>query len=278
MQNYISVTESDPLRQGDMLSIRWDSRSTERQLAIILTADCDIAQDKMGAHYTLVGMMGVRDYVRSMWMKREIERRAAKELSEVCVLIQRAVPESDLEPINPSSLLEWLDIEDPEIISKKIAPQQHSDLSMRLKWLKEARVHCEDGRAIDKFYINMKLQKDRKKIESISKEIEASIKGMPSEYLFLPVAPDIESEGYVVVLRDIQAIPLNAVHRSVTQEKIAYSSGPSAHRIARLSAPLKYAMTQKFALLFSRIGLASDYEDERDIAAQVLAESLCRAE
>jgi hypothetical protein len=49
-EEFVTVDKKDPVRQGDLFKIEQDDSNNIDQFGVIITADCDIAQNKIGQY------------------------------------------------------------------------------------------------------------------------------------------------------------------------------------------------------------------------------------
>jgi hypothetical protein len=78
--------------------------------------------------------------------------------------------------------------------------------------------------------------------------------------------------GYVALLRFIRTVHADEVFTSDVDARV--SGKPKLHRVGRLTDGIRFAVTQKLAFLFSRIGLPTHYEDACKSAAALAADAL----
>lgn len=90
----------------------------------------------------------------------------------------------------------------------------------------------------------------------------------------MPFLSDNPHLGYVIFLRDVRAVRAADVFRSTLDARLANASGPHFVRYARFSDALRFAIAQRLALLWSRIGLNEQYEDDVDAAIELVADGI----
>jgi hypothetical protein len=91
---------------------------------------------------------------------------------------------------------------------------------------------------------------------------QAQGESMPDDVFLLSGLPNIEKQGAVVLLREIVGIP----HEAVCYRAADASTSEMFLRVARLQPTFKYAVSQAFGSLYSRIGLPDEYEGRcRDV-------------
>lgn len=97
---------------------------------------------------------------------------------------------------------------------------------------------------------------------------------MRGGYFFLPQLPDNSRYGHVVLLREIRAAPLESVFRRSIDIRNTDTSPPYFLRRGRLSDNVRYAIAQQVATLFSRVGLPASFEEECEVAKEVVSEEV----
>jgi hypothetical protein len=96
--------------------------------------------------------------------------------------------------------------------------------------------------------------------------------GFP-DFFLLPELPGASGVGYVALLRFIRTVHADEVFTSDVDARV--NGKPEAlHRVGRLTDGIRFAVTQKLAFLFSRIGLPTHYEDACKSAAALAADAL----
>jgi hypothetical protein len=156
-KSYTPVLEGEDFCQGDVVSVRWDSSaplSDLRELAIVLTADCDIAQKKMGSHYTLLTLVDARDYIKKIWMRSEIEKKSLRLTKELLESLQKFSSDAQAEE-QIKSFYEWLENSEPESVATRLALNPVSDAVNKVGWIKSARLHCRNPDSIPAFFVTL---------------------------------------------------------------------------------------------------------------------------
>jgi hypothetical protein len=92
---------------------------------------------------------------------------------------------------------------------------------------------------------------------------------MRSDYILIPALPAEKEVGFVVLLRSIRSVHPDAIYRSQLAYRIA---GPAEgyFRLGRLEDFLRYSIVQKWASLYSRIGMTDHFESECETAAEMV--------
>lgn len=96
---------------------------------------------------------------------------------------------------------------------------------------------------------------------------------MRSDYLLVPRLPGHDGIGFVINLRDIRSIPIDHVYTSRINYKLSDTLG-GMYRIGRFSDFIRFGICQRLAILFSRIGMTKEYEDECTIIGDLISGDL----
>jgi len=116
--------------------------------------------------------------------------------------------------------------------------------------------------------VHRTLEKPVEVLQSVVREA-FSTGGFP-DFFFLPELPGQDSKGFIVLLRDVSSISMDHIVRSERHAKLA-NKLDAPHRVGRLSDRLRFAISQKLAFLFSRIGLDTTFESACEETAEILA-------
>jgi hypothetical protein len=243
---------------------------------MIVTADCDIAQDKAGEELTLLQIVTAEHYIRETWAKREGDRLYKRQLDAALPPLNGAIAKHD-----PSLSLLTGDLLSDWVKSSGVA-QILSALSLTGKAASEVSRHLECISAwLDDEPMSPLSRLDRmwKATGTAPKAIKGRLSDVldpargPADAYFLPYIPDLTELGFIIKLRSFESIPKKMICSSRTDSKIS-GNPKSYYRIARLSDGIKYSVVQKMAILFSRIGLEEDFESESSVASDLIVESI----
>jgi hypothetical protein len=86
---------------------------------------------------------------------------------------------------------------------------------------------------------------------------EAQRESLPEDVFLLPSLPQVHTDGAVVMLREVVGIEQEAVRYRAADAQ----SSDAFLRVGRLHPTFKYAVSQAFGALYSRIGLPDNYEE-----------------
>lgn len=270
-----------PIRQGDIFAwSNWIERDGWDQFGIIVTADCDIAQQRSSDFFTYLPILSLKSYIEQVWVKER--------LTKLMVSHQRLITDEIHRfhlRINPSALkLEagalhrWVTESSDDHIIAALSISESKDVNNLRKLVETYRLLAEmaiekDPTRLIAGYCQARAQKQsvvvEKIVESISRDVQSDIvRNLPLECFFLSSLPQIRDLGFIVMLRYIQPIQQTAL---TTSFEVAKKEPGRAYRLGRPTPTFKYALTQRFANLFVRIGLPAEYEEWR----QSVAEDAC---
>lgn len=100
--------------------------------------------------------------------------------------------------------------------------------------------------------------------EILADDFQKTIKSLPGDVFHIPILPDNTDNGLFLILRDISQCSLSDI--AGTPDDLRFGTA-KARRVARISAPYRYAITQQLARVFADIGLPLAYEARCNEAA-----------
>jgi hypothetical protein len=102
--------------------------------------------------------------------------------------------------------------------------------------------------------------------KGIVDQLRQSYRQPPGDALFLSAIADSLDVGYFAYLRHLEQVFEPEIALGPTRRNVAY------RRISRLEDRFVHALVQRFAMVFLAIGLPDEYEETRDLHAQLLGE------
>jgi len=276
----VFVDDVAEVRQGDIIR-RFPSDSQESEVwGFIVTADCDIAQNKARSRYTWLEIVRSADFLETYWATEQLRRHVDKHSRLSCTTINAMIrrSERELTELTSASLCEWLAGDSPENIIKQISPNAKVDTKLvnSLQSIKIA-LGTEGSRTqIDRLKHSWALTgRDEKSQRASIQEAFNGEQGFP-DFVLVPELPKSTHYGFVVLLRSINSIKYDEVFLSETDARI--NDRPYAfHRVGRFSDGLRFAIAQKLAFLFSRIGMPPAFEAACEAATELLVEGVYKA-
>jgi len=274
---FIEADADRPFAQGDILQSVPADDNADRNFSIIITADCDIAQSKTADRLTYVEVVTTHDYLERVWipdqLQKYVKRQARGAAEELTELMRRSG--LDL-AMSADQLLAWLQARPIEAIDKAVNRTGKPLDAKLLKTLTGLR--CALGSDADQKPLGQwRALRDilGESVDRQRADLASALAGSGgfSDIFLLPELPRASGLGYVALLRFIQTVHADGVFKNEVDARI--QGQPEAlHRVGCLTDGIRFAITQKFAFLFSRIGLPSHYEDACKSAATLVAESL----
>src|SRR5690606_23550739 len=96
-------------------------------------------------------------------------------------------------------------------------------------------------------------------------------KNLPLDMFYISSVPGEPEVGFIATLRALSFIPFD---RSFTSLDSAKDVENSFVRVGRMTPTFRHALAQQFGMLFSRIGMPEDYEEDRDTAFGLIADQI----
>lgn len=254
------VSDQSPFRQGDV--IRRDiAPSAEGQPAtaewgVIITADCDIAQEKMGEFFTYLVIRSARDYVEHVWASEEISRLVDRHGRVAVEHILRADQARDpnATPLTFAELSDWVLADGADAILNAVMISQAA-IRKKVATALEVLALVDDRRRTHSTPLK-RLRAcwtcEGKKEPEHKGLVQNALRQrqMRSDYMLTPTLPSETEVGFVVMLRDIRAIKPSDLFASRLDLRIGNGGNSAMYRIGRFSDFIRYAIAQRMANLF----------------------------
>lgn len=254
---YQSINSDDDVMQGDIIVN--SSQKEGKVFGVIITADCDIAQRKSNNLYTWLEILKLDDFIKHKWadeqLRKYIEKKSQIIADEINNHIKKNFPELT---ISAPSLCEWLKDGNINDLLNKL---EISNNALKNKVIQLNHAVTSAASPIERLFkiweINGKSKESQ--IQTAYELLEASSAGF-SDFFFLPSIEIAGTRsGFVVLLRSINTMNFNILLKNQVEAKIK-GDGDQFFRAGRLSDGVRFAIMQKFAFLFSRIGMPSEFE------------------
>lgn len=277
MDQFVFVPDDAEIRQGDVIRCASDGES-EPRFGVVLTADCDIAQQKAGDNYTWLKIVRSQDYLEQTWAPEQLRRLRDRQSRAACDSINAILKRSnlDLSPLMPNSLIEWLQTTDPVQLITQIsgsAPRSNDRLVAQLQAIQFAAGTGNQNSNLTRLRKAWNaMGRDEKSQRQSLRDAFDSERGFP-DYILVPELPLVNGIGFVVLLRSLSTISAVDLYQCQADAKISGKS-TSFYRIGRFSDALRFSIAQKVAFLFSRIGMPTHYEQSCAAAADLTTEAI----
>jgi len=213
--------------QGDIIHRPSRGETSKPRWGFIVTADCDIVQDKTSARLSYLDIVTVHHYLEHVWAAealRKLRTRALKATAELVTSAARSLDEQ-LDPISPEGLLTWLrDATGEEIVEALQLPA------------KKQKPHREALEVLELIFdlrgayttALQRLQRIWAIQGTSAKEMRARLEqaldyNKATDFHMIPEIPELDPLGYVVLLREVSSINHDYLHASALDLQISGS-------------------------------------------------------
>jgi len=275
-----SFTSSAPARQGDLIArANFEQRHCFDRFGVIVTADCDMERARPDHQLTFLRIVPVAEYMMHIWCRRKLHDLTARLRNDTASLFNRLSQENEptWSSMTSDQLADWLSSSSAQEIcdtlsSNKVRKSDIEKLSIRLGEMQFAGTTANispSAPALDPF-IYLRARKKKVEIAKMRDDVLQQAKNELSkesdEIFFLSrLVPDEQSEGYYVMLDHIGTLRRDQLFDYKSEADL---TPEGAHRFGRLQNTFKYAVVQRFAFLFQRIGLPDERIDLHKSALQ----------
>ncbi len=270
----VNVTRSEEVLQGDIFKITNSDNelfSKGEVFVFIVTADCDIANNKMGNYYSVLPIISAEFYLENYWVKEFFKKENEKILTELVSRLNKSeyIKNQSYDPLTSQSLQKWLG---EESLGRVVETLNLKESFKGVDGVGERLLLIKNSVGIDCYVNYRKLSgvNDR----NIIKDMMSALKNCREEFYFLPQVSSKGSLGSVIKLREIRPVHKSKLFLDETSERLSPSTINNIVRICRLPDNLRYSISQTFALLFSRIGLSTEFEKNKNESISMISENI----
>lgn len=278
MQDCEQVDATLPVRQGDVLKrVRGDGRIT---LAIVVTADCDIANKKFGdAGLACVQLDLLADHVLGEHARKLAQGQLKGRFEKATEWINQrwSAKDPDNVALTEERVQTWILEATPQEIEAELGlpvDDKRSFIKRESVALRKAQ-NCIDAPA-DRYSAIDALCAMQAQTTSRCAQLKSVLgalnpKDLPLDLFYVSSVPGEEGLGFVAKLRALTFIPFD---RSFTSMDAAKDVENSFVRVGRLGPTFRHALAQQFGMLFARIGMPKAYELDRDAVFGLIADQI----
>jgi hypothetical protein len=256
------VADSDHWLQGDILKA--GTPNSDTPFVVIITADCDIAQNKVGS--SGLACLAVHPLSQYLWHAHApaaAHKELTRFLEQACGRVNAARQRADIQAhsIPADAFVQWLEHGQLQAILDALKQEGADskaiveDVTAVFSALHVAKAK-EPPWAVDVVRLLRKLPSRTQAATSIFKGLT-----LPMHLFFISHVPTETHLGYVANLRDLRFVPHSSLFRSWTE---AHGHSDSWIRIGRLKPTHRHALAREFGNLYARIGFAEEFEADRD--------------
>lgn len=257
------------LRQGDVLEFRAEPRGPYNcGVAVVLTADCDLVQEKHYGQILLCPVLPALEYFRKVWLPRRLEKVRARLLVKAGETYRTLLGATDARGISNEVLELVLASEVALDASLNSAGVPGGEKREALRRDVKALVGMRNPSACDlASYAAAEALRSSRSPEKVTAELIASFKEeIARDAIDVVVLPDHiypDSLANVVMLRCPFSVPIESIHLDSARQS-------HLRRIGVFDGRIKFLIAQKFGFLFSRIGMPGIVEAERSECVSLL--------
>lgn len=277
MLAYGAVNQRTKVSQGDIIHRPSSGELDKPRWGFIVTADCDIVKDKSGSRLSYLDIVTVHHYLEHIWSAEFLRKLKIRTLKDAAALVTSASQSinDNFNIISPDDLLLWL----CEETSEEIVSYLKISANKKKKYRDTLGIV---ELIFDLRSTNMTALQRLRQIWNIhgtsEKEVRARLEqaldyNKSTDFHIIPDVPQFDALGYVVLLREISSIHHDDLHASALELQISGRDN-GFYVCCRSSDNLRYAISQKMAFMFSRIGMTEDYESQCDVVTQLALDEL----
>lgn len=238
-----------PLRQGDILE-RSRPAAGFNQEVLVMTADCDLANNKNAGVVLTVPLLSIEGYLSKVWYPSWISRKLAGAINS------RA---GKLSQISTERYVQWAATASDDDIAE-LGQLQGGALREEIKRANVVQASFQLPNSRSELIQALQMGGAQKPLEEIKK---ALTQRFPGDAKFL-VNPLWDDEPRVAYLRGVEILSQDDIHTS------GFPSGDYSHqRRFHMRDRELLALTRQFADVYSSIGLPDCYEEERKAYAEI---------
>lgn len=264
---------SVPVRQGDVLVSRDPQSGALDEVCLVITADCDISKGKFGRQLACLRVLTVKDYVAKIWAQRKLDKLTKEETKKLRAQLAKwhSMATGKESTLSEMAARTWIArVEPPAICDALAVPDDGS----RKKFLSVLGSYRDAFGGLDGAgdpltkLVTFKSTLGRTDLNTCRLQTlqQAQQEPLPEDVFLLPALPLAADTPCVVMLREIVGVSSDAVCFRATDA----TSSDSFLRVCRLQPTYKYAVSQAFGILYSRIGLPDEYENRcREVVAGI---------
>lgn len=265
-----------PLWQGDLLGFsNWARADPLQRYGVIITADCDIQRARPDQELVFLRVVTQADYIDVIWSRSKLERVRDTRVRDLTQMMNRLRKQIDPE----ANALEGIDVERwigtaaPIEICDALSLNDADDKARLIENVDRARIAVDYCHAPPGSACLDRLTRCRNEAHSaLFKQASRELGKLRDDLFFVTgITESADDKGYYILLDQIGAVRPDQITDSLTEVR---DGKKRAYRFGRLARVYKYAMAQRFSLLFQRIGLPDDYTERHSQALGRLSPSI----
>lgn len=262
-----------PLRQGDLLIRRNPKDGHIDEICLVITADCDISQQKFGTNLAGLRVVSFQRYVKLVWAEKKLRNAIEKELKKIQEQLNKwnAKRVGGESALSADVVMDWVKRSDPDAICNalEIPAPELDKVKKNLGIFRNAMQAIDEAKEPDVLAQLVAFcsltQASKSKLDHLKDFVKKAHEDeLPDDVFLLTTLPQIDIGPAVVLFREIVSVPIKAIYFRASDA----ASEDVFLRVGKLDATIKYAISQAFGSLYSRIGLSTAYEKHRAAAME----------
>ncbi|MDD1965892.1 hypothetical protein NPS29_11220 [Pseudomonas putida] len=259
-----------PVRQGDILICRDQQTGSIESTFLVITADCDISKEKFGAQLAGLKVITHDQYLREIWGEKKLLKIIGDEKAKLHSQIVKwhSILIEAKSSLTEDATLAWLLRDGPQSVANELNVKE----DRKERFINSLTPSYEAFRKLEKeaslsdlekYIVFKSLSGGISVNEVIATTVSSAQKeSLPDDAFFLPEIPERPGHSAVILLREIIGLDPNMIRLKAPDATL------NLHllRIARLKPEIKYAVSQAFGSLYSKIGMSVEYETRRKTA------------
>jgi len=262
----LEFKRGQPIRQGDVFGFwDWRTKPSLARFGLVITADCDIENGQPDQDLVYLRVITQADYIEIFWSRAKlgvVRKTNVRDLTGQINKLRRA-RDAGAPDLTIAEVEQWITSESPANIADAIGGVEAREAERLSRNIDDARNSVQLatlplGTACLDHLVTVR-GRDR---ANILKQAANDLRSERDDIFFLTslIDPD-DATGYYVLLDHIGAVAKDQLSDSID----AVSRGVKvAYRFGTLAQIYKYAVAQRFAFLFQRIGLPNDHKHRHE--------------
>jgi hypothetical protein len=275
MHEFEELEDLDAVSQGDVFE--WvDAERPWRTYGVVVTADCDLAREKHGGFISYVPAMLSNDFIWARWRIERFGGELQQHLDKSARRVSgRLASGGGAANVSADAIRSWLERSGADSVLDDMGVTAPGDRATLANVLKPAELlvtlmskEAPDLKLLRSAYAVVKPASATNP-QLIVADIQKSWNSLPGDLFHIPGVPganDAERDSLFLHLRHIRQVPAGALS---ARPDALRSGKATCKRVARISAPFRYAMTQALGRVFTDIGLPESYETRCKGAAEL---------
>lgn len=263
-----------PIQQGDAFGFwDWRTRQPLNRFGLIITADCDIENGHPDQELVYLRIVSQSDYVDIFWSRAKLLIARRNALRDLVPQLNKFRTEflPEVEPLGESDVLSWVISSTSNEIAEavRVTDEKRDKLIKNVEKTRSAASLADAP--IGSSCLERLLQLRRQERSVALSQAANDLRSNRDELFFITSLTEPEdTSGYYVLLDQIGTVRRDQIGDSMEAVKTGQKS---AYRFGSLFPAYKYAVAQRFAFLFQKIGLPNEHNDRRDASLARLSSS-----